>query len=149
MPEIIHRCSYCGASLKTALFCPQCGKPATPAPSEQVAETAEKSEVVADSDQSAPPVSSTENEQGSSAVLPTEPVAPIATREPLKTERHLTTTGRDMMERRVKPRVDQLRHASSVVLGEASYDPSVRFILVVAVVFVLFLVLMVLNKWLG
>ena len=50
---------------------------------------------------------------------------------------------------RMRPRVDKLRRVSSVVLDEAAYDPSVRFVLVVGVLFVLFLVLLLLSKWIG
>jgi len=42
--------------------------------------------------------------------------------------------------------VDKIRQASSVVLEEANYDPSVRFILVAGALFVLFLILLILSK---
>lgn len=53
------------------------------------------------------------------------------------------------LEGRVWPRMDKVRRASSIMLEEAAYDPSIRFILVAAVLFVLFLVLLLLSKWLG
>jgi hypothetical protein len=53
------------------------------------------------------------------------------------------------MAGRMKPGVDKLRRVSSVVLDEAAYDPSVRFILVVGFLFLLFLVLLLLSKWIG
>ena len=56
---------------------------------------------------------------------------------------------RAAMEGRVKPGVDKLRRVSSVVLDEAAFDPGVRFILVVGVLFLLFLVLLLLSKWIG
>ena len=56
---------------------------------------------------------------------------------------------RGAIENRMKPRVDKLRRVSSVVLDEAAYDSSFRFILVVGVLFVLFLVLLFLSKWIG
>ena len=49
----------------------------------------------------------------------------------------------------VRERVEKIRHVSSVVIDQASYDPSLRFILVAAVVFVLFLVLLILSKVIG
>lgn len=49
----------------------------------------------------------------------------------------------------VRERVEHIRHVSSVVIDQASYDPSLRFILVAAVVFVLFLVLLIASKVIG
>ncbi len=43
-------------------------------------------------------------------------------------------------------RVQKVRQMSSVVLDEAGYDPSLRFVLVAAALFVLFLVVVLLNK---
>lgn len=63
--------------------------------------------------------------------------------------RRATAVARDVLEDNVRPRVDKLRRASSVVLDEASYDPSLRFVLVAAVLFVLFLILLLLSKWVG
>jgi zinc-ribbon domain len=47
----------------------------------------------------------------------------------------------------VKNRVRQVRKISGVVIDEAGYDPSLRFVLVAAVLFVLFLVIVLLNKF--
>lgn len=49
----------------------------------------------------------------------------------------------------VRGRVEKIKHVSSVVIDQAAYDPSLRFLLVAAVLFVLFLVLMILSKVLG
>jgi hypothetical protein len=49
----------------------------------------------------------------------------------------------------VRGRVDKIRHVSSVVIDQAAYDPSLRFILVAAVIFVLFLLLLILSKVIG
>jgi zinc-ribbon domain len=57
-----------------------------------------------------------------------------------------TTAARDKLEDNVRPRVDKIRQASTVVLEEASDDPSVRFILVAGALFVLFLILLILSK---
>jgi hypothetical protein len=43
----------------------------------------------------------------------------------------------------------KLRKASSVVLDQAAYDPSLRFLLVAAALFLLFLVLLILSKVMG
>jgi hypothetical protein len=49
----------------------------------------------------------------------------------------------------VLPQVQRLRQVSSVVLEEASYDPSLRFVLVAAVLFVIFVVVLALSKVMG
>ena len=49
----------------------------------------------------------------------------------------------------VRGRVEKLRKVSSVVIDQAAYDPSLRFLLVAAVLFVLFIVLLILSKVLG
>lgn len=46
-------------------------------------------------------------------------------------------------------RVEKIRHASNVVIEEASYDPSLRFVLVALALFVVFVVLLVLSKVMG
>ena len=46
-------------------------------------------------------------------------------------------------------RVEKLRKVSSVVIDQAAYDPSLRFLLVGAVLFLLFLVLLILSKVIG
>jgi hypothetical protein len=46
-------------------------------------------------------------------------------------------------------RVDKIRKVSSVVIDQAAYDPSLRFILVAAALFFLFLVLLIMSKVLG
>ena len=49
----------------------------------------------------------------------------------------------------VRERVEKIRHVSHVVIDQAAYDPSLRFILVAMVVFVLFLLLLILSKVIG
>lgn len=49
----------------------------------------------------------------------------------------------------VRERVEKIRHVSSVMIDQAAYDPSLRFILVAAVVFVLFLLLLIASKVIG
>ena len=46
-------------------------------------------------------------------------------------------------------RVEKLRKASSVVIDQAAYDPSLRFLLVAGALFLLFLILLVTSKILG
>lgn len=49
----------------------------------------------------------------------------------------------------VRARVEKLRKVSSVVIDQAAYDPSLRFLLVAAVFFLLFIVLLILSKVIG
>ena len=49
----------------------------------------------------------------------------------------------------VKGRVEKLRHVSSVMIDQAAYDPSLRFLLVAAAMFLLFLVLLIMSKVIG
>jgi hypothetical protein len=46
-------------------------------------------------------------------------------------------------------RVEKIRHVSNVVIEEASYDPSLRFVLVALALFVVFVILLVLSKVMG
>ena len=45
--------------------------------------------------------------------------------------------------------MDRVRKISSVVIEQATYDPSLRFILVAAVLFLLFIVILVMSKLIG
>ena len=56
-----------------------------------------------------------------------------------------TTLARDV-EGDVIHRVRKVREVSSVVLDEAGNDPGLRFVLVAVIVFVLFLIIVLLNK---
>jgi|SRR5688572_27107245 hypothetical protein len=53
---------------------------------------------------------------------------------------------RAMVGGEVKKGFGKVREISTVVLDEASYDPSARFVLVAAVLFVLFLVILILSE---
>jgi hypothetical protein len=53
---------------------------------------------------------------------------------------------REAFEEDVLQGVGKLREISTVVFDEASYDPSLRFVLVAAVLFVLFLIILILSE---
>ena len=42
--------------------------------------------------------------------------------------------------------VEKLRQISTIVIDEAAYDPSLRFVLVAAVLFILFLVILIVSE---
>jgi hypothetical protein len=159
MPEISHRCAACGASTRDfgegVLFCPECGKPlagpnhAQPdevqptAAKESVATTSMSSSETADRDQPQADASpKVEKEPGHGRE---ERTARERTRETLHRASQRT---RGAIEDNVK-RVEKIHHVSSVVLEEATYDPSLRFVLVALGLFVLFVILLVLSKVMG
>ena len=59
-----------------------------------------------------------------------------------------STAARGAIERPVK-QVEKIHHVSTVMLEEAHYDPSLRFVLVALGLFVLFVILLVLSKVMG
>jgi len=130
--EIARRCTFCGVSLRQhALFCPQCGNPikqhSTPTNvslSDTIIDTAPAETVQTD-------LAAT---QPLSATVPTPTPKPVLT----------ATT-----DHSVRGRVQQIRKVSSVVIDQAAYDPSLRFLLVAAAFFILFLVLLIMSKVIG
>lgn len=52
-------------------------------------------------------------------------------------------------ESNVLARVDKIRKVSSVMIDQAAYDPSLRFLLVAGALFVIFVILMIASKVLG
>jgi hypothetical protein len=54
-----------------------------------------------------------------------------------------------LIEDNVLPRVERLRKVSSVVFEEVAYDPSLRFVLVAAFLFFIFVVIVILSKVVG
>jgi hypothetical protein len=73
-----------------------------------------------------------------SQTVPPQPVNP----EPNPISRHGVAEN-------VRERVEKIRHVSSVVIDQAAYDPSLRFLLVAALLFLLFVVLVILSKVVG
>ena len=59
-----------------------------------------------------------------------------------------SSAARGAIEENVK-RVDKIRHVSTAMIEEASYDPSMRFVLVALALFVVFVILLVLSKVMG
>jgi len=136
-PEIDRRCSACGVAVRPqAIFCPQCGNPI--AGREANATSISLSDTIVDRPEFA-------MTQPLTAVVPPPPdAAPTQALNvlPAKTARHVR-------EDSVRGRVEKLRRVSSVVIDQAAYDPSIRFLLVAAGFFILFLVLLILSKVIG
>ena len=130
--EIARRCTFCGVSVRQhAMYCPQCGNPIR---SHESAPTSiSLSDTIVDTappETSGPDLAAT---QPLSAVVPptSTPVLPKAT------------------DHSVRGRVEHIRKVSSVVIDQAAYDPSLRFLLVAAAFFILFLVLLIMSKVIG
>lgn len=199
-PEISHRCSSCGATVRGhALFCPQCGYPLTQSKKANTETAVDKSvgagvaaapvdqeeaaaEAVSESGLEKPAGVEGEVKPAAGPAVTNETAAPrssiqesksdpqpdkesaaqsdkvadgrrrpgaataLAARKARTKIKQATTAARDRIDDNVRPRVDKIRQASSVVLEEATYDPSVRFILVAGALFVLFIVLLIISK---
>ena len=171
-PEISHRCESCGASIREqAIFCPECGQPLTqrsarskPPSSEEAAAERDDAErpavtpletanVSTDNPPAAdvePAPAKTEADgpaENLSAAAP--PVSKHGTYEKARDGLHRAGTAtRGALADNVK-RVEKIRNVSTAMLEEASYDPSLRFVLVALGLFVVFLVLLLLSKVMG
>ena len=77
------------------------------------------------------------------------PPAEKTTVEKTIVEKAVVTPEKTGVADNVRERVEKIKHVSSVVIDQAAYDPSLRFILVAAVLFGLFLLLLILSKVIG
>ncbi len=130
--EIARRCTFCGVSVRQhAIFCPQCGNPIK---SQQSAPTSiSLSDTIVDTAPAEPSKPDIAATQPLSAVAPLNPTPAV----PKPTDHS------------VRARVEHIRKVSSVMIDQAAYDPSLRFLLVAAAFFLLFLVLLILSKVIG
>ncbi|MCU1266537.1 MAG: hypothetical protein JWM21_2855 [Acidobacteria bacterium] len=168
-PEIFRRCAHCGASSKPGeLFCAQCGQALV---TEKIEQTGEQNSLTEESDPAAPAAKQQEQPEAADSKRSPNPIlqrsedginedavpssnkttaaavnATVGQNPGLASQRVGLAARRGMADRG-KPRPDKPRRVSSVVLNEAAYDPGIRFILVVGVLFVLFIVLLLLSKW--
>jgi hypothetical protein len=161
-PEIARRCLACGASIRThAFFCPQCGAElgqtdfSQTLPSVPVAHVKNnpsgKTEGEADRDIGRDTlVEFAPTPQSASASKPpatAKPATPPRVAVGGKLQRAATRARG--VEGDMKQRARKVREISGVVLDEAGDDPSLRFVLVAAVLFGLFLVIVLLNKFIN
>jgi len=168
-PEIDRRCRHCGVSIRErAFFCPQCGKPlaADHDGSDEIAEPAQSdqpslTETIADrrietlnvdatTAHLEPPIEVASVEPESQASRKREPLPPEIKGPAVQTpERRSRATTASALEDNVLQRVERLRRVSSVMIDQAAYDPSLRFVLVAALLFFLFLVIVLVSKLIG
>jgi predicted RNA-binding Zn-ribbon protein involved in translation (DUF1610 family) len=172
-PQIARRCPHCGASIReVAHFCPQCGKELPPrtehsqsvevaaAPADlqkdtsplnesDVATAADFSDTVAiprpDSAKPAPSMSDTIAIDRANKKPADRPEA--RSRGKVGAQIQRAASAARVVEGDVVQRVNKVRKISGVVIDEAAYDPSLRFVLVAAIVFGLFLLIVLLNKF--
>jgi zinc-ribbon domain len=161
-------CPACGTAVRpAAAFCPQCGQPLTrsaPLPNPALDRTLGINEPLP------PPAPRLDRTLGINEPLPppappekvSEPVPPGPARYPNQPEakqpvsavapagiHRATTAARAAIQENVRPRVEKLRQVSSVVIDEATYDPTVRFVLVALALFLISLVIAFLSKVMG
>ncbi len=153
-PEIARRCRSCGVSIRVrASFCPQCGKPFTPksnaANEAKDVEALTPDFLTADTSRSA----ASKSVNPEKTVLP--PTAASTSPSTSRNQPRQATVGmvhtagprpREVVEHDGPNRVEKFRRISSAVMDEAAYDPSLRFVLVAAVLFILFLFLLLLSE---
>jgi hypothetical protein len=154
-PEILHPCSSCGAAIREpAMFCPECGKPLanTAREAEQPAAAVVSKTTVPQSAPTSVELAATAADPETSANKADQPDESTArhgvrerTREGLHRASH---AARGALEDNVK-RVEKIHHVSTAMFEEASYDPSLRFVLVALGLFVVFVILLVLSKVMG
>jgi hypothetical protein len=159
-PLIARRCPWCGVAIREqAFFCPQCGKDLTqlhPDFSATIVESAPPEIKQKDTAELLEPTAP--KESPAKAAPPPATPAPVATTKTRKAPigqqalgkmgagiQKATHVARDV-EGNVAHRVQKLRDASSVVVTEASYDASLRFVLVALVLFIVFLMMLFLSK---
>ena len=163
-PEIARRCVACGATIRDrALFCPQCGN----AVGDETKNLDESTDVYTQSLHQATQDSSAETHTQPLHHLSQDPTVeldrtiaePLIATQPLitsdspmtqpSTRLRRAAAGAKEFEGDVIQRVDQIRRVSSVVIDQASHDPSLRFILVAAGLFILFLTILIMSKLIG
>jgi zinc ribbon protein len=139
-PEIARRCVACGVSVREhAMFCPQCGNP-IPQHKSAATNVSAAADTMID-DAPAETRADLAMTQPLTAVAPPQPAESIAAPAPVAVHRPA--------DHSVRSRVEHIRKVSSVMIDQAAYDPSLRFLLVAAAFFILFIVLLIASKVIG
>jgi predicted RNA-binding Zn-ribbon protein involved in translation (DUF1610 family) len=165
-PEIARRCPSCGASFREqAFFCPQCGKEIkghkeirNKSDVRDISDARDTQEIIINDGATLTEADFQALQKPPSAPANKPPAVNKVGVEKRKTPanqkargvvgahiQRATTRARDV-EGNVVHRVQKFREISSVVIDEAGYDPSLRFVLVAAALFGLFLIIVLLNK---
>jgi predicted nucleic acid-binding Zn-ribbon protein len=171
-PEISHRCQKCGAAFrKGAQFCPQCGTKDIRSESNATLENEASMQDTMDlagakrtrrgsnaptqpfkpEVRDLPFAGNQPSENKVNSELETDKRVPstkvfVAPNEGTSKRHRVRDAALGMVTENVRPRVEKIRQASSVVLEEATaLDPSVRFVLIALFLFVVFLLLLGLS----
>jgi len=149
--EILHRCPSCGASLRErAMFCPECGNSLADSEREQnelaVAASSPGPESGAQPE-GATPGAENALAPGQSQTNGVKKSQPAARRKRQNLQR-ASSMARGAIGDTGK-RVEKLQNVSTAMFEEASYDPSLRFVLVALGLFLIFVVLLILSKVMG
>jgi hypothetical protein len=159
-PEISRRCTACGASIRDkAFFCPQCGRPLQEGSENETAALHDTHDIVRDVTLTEADFQTQPKPKSSPVVVAPPPQPPL----PVKPKKHQSQRAKGEVgarlqratdkargvEENVAQRVQKFREISSVVIDEAGYDPSLRFVLVAAILFVLFVLIVILNKFIA
>lgn len=158
-PEISRRCPACGASIRDkAFFCPQCGRQLHEGNENETAALHDTHDIVRDvtlteadfqaPQPKSPPVAVAPPTQPAQPAKPKKQQAQRARGEVGARIQRATDKARGV-EENVAQRVQKFREISSVVIDEAGYDPSLRFVLVAAILFVLFVLIVILNRFIA
>ena len=159
-PEISRRCPSCGASIRDkAFFCPQCGRQLQKGSEDETAALHDTHDIVRDvtlteadfhvqPQPKSPPIVVPPASQPARPAQPKKQQAQRARGEVGARIQRATDKARGV-EENVAQRVQKFREISSVVIDEAGYDPSLRFVLVAAILFVLFILIVILNKFIA
>lgn len=143
------------------MFCPECGQPLADSKPATFPEEESSSEVPPQSNVSRQPEPSPATNLHSDASISETSAAgeaaPPDARDKLRHRAHERTretlhrassVARGAIEDNVK-RVEKIHHVSTAMFEEATYDPSLRFVLVALGLFIVFVVVLVLSKVMG
>ena len=160
-PEISHRCTACGAAIRAhAQFCPQCGKQLKKAASDALpAAKATEAQPSGRIDRElkttplppAPAVlepaqqDAQSSAESQASVEAAEEAPPAAKDEKHAKKNRVKQAARGVVQENVRPRVEKLRKASNVVIEEVAIDPSLRFILIAVLIFIIFITMLLLS----
>lgn len=166
-PNIARRCQSCGASIRDrAYFCPQCGQALTEPSKSSKTEQAKPSTTTVTAPLHDPAEQQVKldakpktNKPAKQDVPNPRPVTGPAQSRPVEARpsANVLAGARDKVQRAtgvarhvgedVVQRGQKLREITHVVRDEAAYDPSLRFVLVAVVLFLLFLIIVLLNRF--
>ncbi len=161
LPEIARRCESCGAAIRVhAVYCPQCGAPLK---GEEQASESERVETPELKTRALGDELKTKNVGAETAAAEAAPTAAAQTgadqtnveesavsdrgsdASAEKRRHSVTTAARERVQENLRPRVEKLKQTSAVVLDEAAEDPSLRFVLVAALLIIISLVLLLIS----